>query len=61
MSRIARKYREHAAELRGLAERTEDKEEKACLRALAAEWIKLADRIEQAERFLSPSSRRPAA
>ena len=46
----AKKYRTHADELLKLARTTVNSEDRACLVAVAHEWVKLARRLEDQER-----------
>jgi hypothetical protein len=46
----AKKYRKHADELLKLARTTVNSEERACLVAVAHEWVKLAERLKDQER-----------
>jgi hypothetical protein len=46
----AEKYRKHADELLKLARTTVNSEERACLAALAQEWVKFAESLEDQER-----------
>ena len=46
----AKRYRKHADKLLKLARTTVNSEERACLVAVAHEWVKLARRLEDQER-----------
>ena len=45
----AKKYRTHADELLKLARTTVNSEDRACLVAVAQEWVKFAERLEDQE------------